>query len=178
MWLCIRNLTKDYDTNLNLPVETDELEQILGDCEWIIIDHENTLSLGEYHSIREVNEFLLECQDMWDVDDDTLSILSRTYLYEEVMEMVRAESFTIINFTAETSGWNYGHGGDIYNEDTLGRVMHDYGMIFDWERKYPITEEMEDDIQWENLWTTAVCTGWRTVSYKDNDYIVHRQECE
>ena len=168
MNIWVRNLTTDYDKKLLLPMDIEELEHELSDGEYIIIDYDEGLRPYEYSSITELNIFLSEyCND-----EVELAILSKAFLYDEVLEMVKNESYSIINFTAETMHW--GCGKDIYNEDSLGRVLHDYGVIFDWERKYPITEEMEDDIQWENLWRTAECNGWQTVTYKDNDYIVHR----
>ena len=166
----VRNLTTDYDKKLLLPMDIEELENELSDGEYIIIDYDEGLRPYEYSSITELNILLSEyCND-----EVELAILSKAFLYDEVLEMVKNESYLIINFTAETMHW--GCGKDVHNEDSLGRVLHDYGVIFDWERKYPITEEMEDDIQWENLWRTAECNGWQTVTYKDNDYIVHRQE--
>ena len=170
MRIVIRNLTRDNDKELILPMDINALEKELRNDEYIIIDYYGAVHPDEYSSITELNEFLLEYGDI----KEELAILSATYYYEEVLEMVRKGSYRIIDFTAETMNW--GCGKDIHNEDSLGRVMHEHGLRFDWERKYPIAEEMEDDIQWENLWTTAECTGWRTVRYKDNYYIVHRQE--
>ena len=168
MRICVRNLTRDYDKELILPMDVGELEKELRNDEYIIIDYYGALHPDEYSSIMELNAFLFEYGEK----KEDLAILSETYFYEEVLEMVRNETYSIINFTAETMNW--GAGKDIHNDDSKGRVMHNYGMIFDWELKYPITEEMEDDIQWENLWTTAECTGWRTVRYRGSDYIVHR----
>lgn len=174
MKIWVRNLTKNLEKSLTLPMDGEELKKVLGKDEWIILDSESALRPDEMDSITELNDFLNECKELG-VCDDVLGILSVPFLYCEVMEMIRAESWTIINFDNETGTWDYGNGGNFWDDSDKGRVLHDCEYVqFDWERKYPIVEEMEDDIEWENLWTTAQCLGWREVTYKGYHYLVHR----
>lgn len=175
MEIVLRNLTNDQDMNLHLPMGERTLENILvPGHEYIIVDHDRTLNVSEYDSIREVNDFLLSCKDDYATDENTLEILSSNFLYGEVLEMVREGSFFLINFTEATEGWNFGNGGDINSEEDKGRILHENGMRFDWEKEHPITKEMEDYIKWDCLWNTAESNGWVSFSHKGNDYLVHR----
>jgi len=173
MRVWIRNLTRNYDKELILPVHEDTLQNELKDGEYIIIDYDvKVLSPGQYDSIDELNNFLLECKEDG-IEEETIGILSRVLLYHEVMEHIRNGNYTIVDFDAETSGWNCGSGGNFWNDDEKGRVLHDLGYCcFNWEREFPIVEEMEDDIAWENLWTDASCSGWHEVRFNDGCYLV------
>ena len=64
MRVWIRNLTRNYDKELILPVHEDTLQNELKDGEYIIIDYDvKVLSPGQYDSIDELNNFLLECKE-------------------------------------------------------------------------------------------------------------------
>lgn len=168
----VRNLTKNYDKELILPVHEDTLKSELRDGEYIIIDYDaKVLSPGQYDSIDELNNFLLECKEDG-INEETLGILSRVLLYNEVIEHVRNESYCIVDFNGETSGWNCGRGGDITSDFDKGLCLFESGYYnpFDFEYK----EEMENWIDWESVWINATCEGWHEVSMNGNDYLVHR----
>ena len=113
MKVWIRNLTKDYDKELNLPMTEEKLDEILNpNDEYIIIDYDaKVLSPGQYDSIDELNEFLNECKE-YEIEEWELGVLSRVLLYHEVIEHIQNGSFIIFDFDMITSGWNCGRGGD------------------------------------------------------------------
>ena len=175
MRFMLRNITRNEDFELDLPMSPVELyDQLDKQCEYIIIDSE-LQNVSEYTSITELNRFMLDCVQVYSTDEDTLKLLCSVCIYDEVVDMVKNSSYFLINFTEETSEWNYGNGGDIHNADEKGRVLHQYGMQFDWEKRHPITEEMMDDIQWENLWNMAESLGWAEVRYNGKYYLLGGQ---
>lgn len=173
MRVWIRNLTKDIDTELVLPMTEEELDKRLNpNDEYIIIDYDaKVLSPGQYDSIDELNNFLLECKEDG-IDEETLGILSRVLLYNEVIEHVRNGNYYIVDFNGETSGWNCGRGGDITSDFDKGLCLFESGYYnpFDFEYK----EEMENWIDWESVWINATCEGWHEVIMNGNDYLVRR----
>lgn len=173
--IVVRDLTVDRDFMVFLPMSESRFNDNFNkEHEYIIIDRNDILKPGEYDSIEEMNNFLIECQERG-INNDTLQILSATYLYDEVREMVRNENYVIVDFTSETSTWNYGQGGDYWSENDKGLLLHtlDY-MRFDWEKEFKIPKEAEDDIEWENLWCAAESCGWRTVIINYHAYLVCR----
>ena len=171
MRVWIRNLTKDIDKEIELPVEEKELDKILNpNDEYIIIDYDaKVLSPGQYDSIDELNNFLLECKEDG-IEEETLGILSRVLLYNEVIEHVRNGNYTIVDFDDITSGWNYGYGGDFTSDYDKGLALHEYGYPLPFEGLYD--ESMEDWIEWDKLWTDASCSGWHEVIFNDGCYLV------
>ena len=174
MRVWIRNLTKDIDTELVLPMTEEELDKRLNpNDEYIIIDYDaKVLSPGQYDSIDELNNFLTWCEEEYQISEETLGILSRVLLYHEVIEHVKNLDYIIVDFNAETNGWNCGRGGDITSDFDKGLCLFESGYYnpFDFEYK----EEMENWIDWESVWINATCEGWCKVSMNGNDYLVHR----
>jgi hypothetical protein len=168
MEITIRNITKDTmvdfnnDYAINLPMDEEKLRELLGDDEWIIIDS----PVGEeLTNITELNELLME------IDFKDLMILSKTYLYNEIKEMVEnGNEYTIIDFDAVTANWGSGNGVP-ETEEYKGFVLFDQGYA---NLPFEHTEEMEDYIRWETVWTTAECENWREVRYNGNLYLVKR----
>ena len=117
MRVWVRNLTKDIDKEIILPITEEELDKELHpNDEYIIIDYDaKVLSPGQYDSIDELNEFLTECKEDG-IEEETLGILSRVLLYNEVIEHVRKGKYIIVDFNAETAHWNCGRGGDFHND--------------------------------------------------------------
>ena len=126
----------------------------------------------EVDSIDELNEFLLECKADG-VNEEILGVLSRVFLYNEVIEHVRKESYRIVDFDAETSSWNCGYGGDITNDYDKGMAVFDFGFYnpFDFE----MNEDIYDWIDWENVWVNATTEGWSEVTFNDRGYLVCRR---
>lgn len=170
MNIWVRNLTKNYDKELILPVHEDTLKSELKDGEYIIIDYDaKVLSPGQYDSIDELNSFLLECKE-YKIEEWELGILSRVLLYHEVIERIQNGSFTILDFDVITSGWNCGDGGDFTSDHDKGLALHEYGYPLPFEGLYD--ESMEDWIEWENLWIDATCSGWHEVVIDDHCFLV------
>lgn len=175
MFITIRDLTNFYnpsykgDKTISLP--TDLTNVLKPNHEYMITDHDYTMRPDEYSDIKELNDFLYDCKNMYYVDDATLSLLSKTYTYEEVIAAVRNESFTILNFNKHTEQWCCNQGGDYSNPDDLGLCLFDagYGHL-----PFEYKEEMEDYIKWEYVWTDAECRGWRKVITSDGTcYLIH-----
>lgn len=168
MEITIRNITKDTmvdfdnDRTIQLPMNEDRLQELLGKDEWIIIDS----PIGEeLTNIIELNKLLTE------IDYDALMILSETYLYNEIKEMVeKGNEYTIIDFDSETADW-YNGSGVMGTEEEYGMVLFHNGYV---SFPFEYTEEMEDYVKWEALWTTAECEGWREVRHNEKLYLVTR----
>lgn len=173
MRVWIRNLTKNIDKELILPMTEEELNKALNsNDEYIIIDYDaKVLVPGQYDSIDELNEFLNECKEEG-IDEETLGVLSRVLLYNEVIEHVRNGNYCIVDFNGETSGWDCGRGGDITSDFDKGLCLFESGYYNPFEFEYK--EEMENWIDWESVWINANCEGWYQVSLNGNDYLVHR----
>lgn len=94
MQITARNLTKDIDKTLLMPMSESKLVEILGKDEWIIVDS----PIGdEFTSIHKLNMLL---QNM---DEETVFILSKGFYIEEIFEMAENQNFVIINFNDETA---------------------------------------------------------------------------
>lgn len=170
MKVIIRDITIHVEKEINLPV--DNIYNFINkEHEYIIVGNDPILDIREYDSIIEINDFLIECQKN-DISTETLSILSRIYTAKEVMQIIRSNQYIIVNFTEETKTWNYNTGGDIHDDDDKGRLLHDYGMSFSWEKTTKITQEMMDDIRWGKLWEEAESIGWESVRCYSNDYLI------
>ena len=174
MKIWIRNLTKEIDSELNLPMSEEDLDKRLNpNDEHIIIGYDaKVLSPGQYDSIDELNDFLMECQEDG-IEEETLGILSRVLLYHEVMEHVRNGNYTIVDFDAETSGWKCGRGGDITSDFDKGMCLFDSGYYNPFEFK--MNEDIHDWIDWENVWVNATTEGWQEVKFNDGCYLVCRR---
>lgn len=166
MWVILRDITYDKDIIKELPVADLQLED---GHEYIIVDCEEGLEPGEFDSITELNDFLKYCADN-DISEETLSILSKAYLYNEIVESVMNDNYTIINFTDETAEWNYGNGGN-NNDDDIGRCLWECGYYY---IPFTITEEMIDWIDWSRVWIDASCQGWTEINYEGSLYLVRR----
>lgn len=167
----IRNITKDTEMCLSLPLKEKELNDKLDrNCEYIIIDSEIP-NVDEYESVHVVNRFLLSCVENG-INLEDIKILSATYLFSEVMKMVIDESYTIVDFDMETSDWNSGYGGNFTNGTDKGMCLFDghYYNPFGFE----MSEEIYDWIDWDSVWTNANCEGWREVTVNEKHYLVKR----
>ena len=171
MKVWIRNLTKDKDVEIILPMDEDVLDSILDpNDEYIILDSE-ILNVGQYESIDVLNAFLCICKDSR-IPMEELEVLSKVMLYHEVMEAVENETYWLIDFDVETAHWNCGHGGDITSHADKGMCLYDSGLY----NPFPceVKEEMYDWINWEYVWINANCEGWQTVTVNGHGYLVHR----
>lgn len=163
MEITIRNITRDTmvdfdnDHTITLPMDEEKLRNMLGNDEWIIIDS----PVGdEFTSILQLNAIL-------DIhSEETIRILSRSYLLNEIME----SDFIIINFDEETKEYNNGNG--VCADDWWkGYILHDFG----YERfPFEYKPEMENYLKFEQLWYTAESEGWCDVRYNGNTYLVKK----
>ena len=161
MWIVIRDLTLDKDIEMDLPTEL----YLNPEHEYIIVDHDNTLEPNEYTNIKELNDFLLECKKN-DISDETLKILSASYLFEEVIYKIKKEDFTIVDFDFVTAMW---FSPNINSDREKGLVLFEEGYM---QLPFEFTREMEDWIRWENLWDQAESEGWRVVKLNGYNYLV------
>lgn len=167
VWL--ENLTGWEHERIYLPVSN--VNDILKpNCEYIITDCQ-ILNPDELDSIHELNDFLNGCEENG-IDEETLMILSATYLYHEVIEMVVDGTYTIVDFDGETAHWNCGRGGDFTNAHDKGMCVHEYGYYnpFDFE----MTDDIHDWIDWESVWRNAETEDWREVCVNGKHYLVHK----
>ena len=171
MRIWIRNLTKEKDFSVNLPMKETELDKALNPNEEYIIIESDVLDVGQYDSIDELNEFLTECKEEG-IDEETLGVLSRVLLYNEVIEHVRNGSYCVVDFNGETSNWNCGRGGDITSDYDKGMCLFDSGYYNPFE--FEMNDDIHDWIDWESVWVSATTEGWHEVSLNGNDYLVHR----
>lgn len=170
MEITIRNITKDTmldfnnDHTINLPMEEGKLKALLGDDEWIIVDS----PIGEeLTNITKLNEIVKGYNEIFPNGDEMLEMLCKTYLLSEIEDPC---DITVIDFNAETKTWGYGNGAP-FTDEYKGLLLHSLGLM---ELPFPYTEEMEDWINWEQLWFQAKTEGWRKVYYNGNYYLVRR----
>lgn len=167
----VRNLTKDKDMAINLPMKEEKLDEIINpNDEYIIIDSE-ILEVGEYDSIDELNEFLFDCKENG-ISLYDLEILSKIMYYKEVIESVNNGTYTIINFDEETSDWCFGHGGDITSDFDKGMCLFDSGYYNPFNFK--MTDAIHCWIDWESVWRNASTEGWQSVRVNGTGYLVHK----
>lgn len=171
MKVWIRNLTKDEDLEINLPVTEEKLDKLLDPNDEYIILQSEILDVGEYDSIDELNEFLQECEDSGNIK--TLEILSATYLYHEVREMM-TKGYTIVNFDTITEDWYGGSGGNFTNAAHKGMCLYDSGFYNPFH--FEMNDEIYDWIDWDSVWINAETVGWREVNLNGEHYLVHKGE--
>lgn len=161
----IRDLTVDNDFCLLLPMQEYALEEKLNrNHEYIIIDI--TLNCGEYENIYELNRILIEW-DQCGIDNDTIEILQHVFTWNEMVEHIENDWYAIVDLDAETSSCVCSNG------EKKGLCLHELGyMQLPFEDKY--SKEMEDWIDWEQLWTEAECNGWVEVNINYHTYLVYR----
>jgi hypothetical protein len=171
MKVWIRNLTKDTEMELELPMEEQELDKAINPKdEYIIIDSE-VLEVGEYNSIDELNDFLVGCRQNG-ISEEELEVLSKAMFYHEIIEAVRERSYCIIDFDAETSDWCFGHGGDITSDFDKGMCLFDSGFYNPFQFK--MTDAIHVWIDWAAVWRDAETSGWMMARVNNNGYLVHK----
>ena len=170
----IRNITKNNDIELELPISERDLSIFLNkNDEYIIVDYDlKSLDLPEYCNIHELNEFLLDCREK-SISDTILGILGSACTYQEVREIIEKNTYCIINFSEETAAWNNGSGGDFHDDYDKGILVHEHGVRFEFESEYPIVEKMRNYIQWVQLWYIAESKNWEAVTYNNVNYLLY-----
>lgn len=168
MNLTVRDITINKDFQIVLPVDDLSVyEDFRPDHEYIIIEHDNIIVPGEFCSIQEINEILQVAAKRFSMQD--LMIMSKTYLYEEVKQIIENGECAIIDFDSETCGWNFGNGGN-HTEEDYGRCLYEQGYNFLPEL---VPEGLMDYIEWEANWNSAETSNWRAVLIDNNAYLVN-----
>ena len=169
----VRNLSlRDTERSICLPTLPEALWSILDKNHEYIIMESETLSVDEFESIEALNNFLLKCVELG-VTKETLEILSATFLYNEIKEMVEKEELpTIIDFDAETANWRCGDGGDFTSAFDKGMCLFDSGFYNPF--KFEMNDDIYDWIDWESVWINAETEGWRSVRVNRTGYLIHR----
>ena len=171
MRVWIRNLTKQEELELKLPMKTTELDEALHPDDEYIITESEVLDVGQYDSIDELNEFLTFCQEEG-ITETELQVFSTIFTYHELIDNIKNGNGVIIDFDEETSDWNGGCGGDITSEEDKGMCLFDSGYYDPFN--FEMTEDIYDWIDWTSVWTNATCEGWAEVRVNNNGYLVHR----
>lgn len=157
----IRDLTSGAEFPIILP---DTEGKLLQNHEYIILD--GVIDCGEF-AIRELDNFL---KNNPQVELDDILILQKAYLWSEIVEAIENGSYTILNFTEETSEWNGGLGG-IPSDENLGLLMYELGFN---ELPCEVPSDLIDYINWEANWVSLQYSGgWTEVNYNQETYIVH-----
>lgn len=174
----VRNLTKDKDYEIELPLSEKQLDIKLNpNDEYIIIDSE-VFDIGEYESIDELNKFLIDCKEK-EISIRELEILSHVFLYHEIIEKVKDKNYIIVDFEEATKGWNYGNGGDIWNAYDKGMCLYDTfvkGKRAYNPFKFYVTANIYEWIDWESVWRNATTEGWEAISLDGYEYLVCRYD--
>lgn len=169
MNLILRDITIDKDFRVTLPVEdVSKIPGMIPGHEYIVVENNNVLRIGELCSIDEANEVLQQAEDKGFSLQD-LMILSSAFLYEEVKEIVENGNIQIYDFDGETSTWNFGNGGNHDPED-YGRFLYEQIGYNSYGCRIP--EQLLDHIEWESNWNAAEAEGFQDVRINNNTFIV------
>lgn len=160
VWFAMRDITIDRDFNIVLPKENLE-EKINTEHEYIICDCD--FDISEMENIFEVNKLLLKWKEK-QVNITDIFILQKTMFWNELVEAIENESYTIVD-TSEADEWA------ISGESMYGYLLHHNGYYM---LPFEYNEDMEDYIDWEQLWVNATCEGWDEVRLDNETYLVHR----
>lgn len=167
MEITLKDITAGKYVTLTLPQENSEnIRGIETDHEYITADTDGTLPPEEYTSIQEYNDILLAAENPYSKEE--LMVLSKTYLLNEIREIVQDGGKQIFDFDAATADWNCGNGAPHSDED-MGRYLYQEGYNF---LPAAIPEELEDYIRWEQNWFSAESAGARKVLMDNHLYII------
>lgn len=101
MRVWIRNLTKDTELEIELPMPEEKLDEVLHpNDEYLIIDC-RTIDVEQYDSIDELNEFLTFCQENG-ITETELQVFSKVFTYHELIDNIKNGTGVIIDFDEET----------------------------------------------------------------------------
>jgi len=165
--LTIANGAADVCADISGDVMTLQLNP---DHEYMVVDHDSTLDPSEFDPIETVREVLRAAKEA-DLTEENLKVLSKTYLFSEIVEFAKYgfEDIEILDFDAITNNWNNGHGV-CATEDNLGRVMYEEIGFNGFGCEIP--EQLVDHIDFSANWHTAESDGYRHVRVKCRDFIV------
>lgn len=156
---------------LQLPMESTTLEKVFTEIigqnqEHIILDYNAPFEISEYENIFALNEFVETVNDAG-LDNDTIKALfAIADSKEEAINAIENCCYSIVDVDAVSEGWAISYGDELF-----GRVLHEegYNNLF----KNPIPEEMEDYIDWEQIYCClSVNDGWQAVTINNNTYLV------
>lgn len=161
----IFNYTSRTVKNAVFPMADEELSKLMAEGEVMVDGCAEVRITGEFGvSLKEFNEAVKKFEEIG-ITEDELKILSKTYLFNEIVE--RAENRLIIDFDDETSTWS---SSDFYSESDKGRVLYDADIA-----KFPVAvpKELEEYMDFAKLWyDNEVNMGLRCVIHDGTHYIV------
>ena len=110
-------------------------------------------------SLREFNSLAMKIQEEG-ITKKGLRILSETYLYQEIADMVEAgEMPQIIDFQEETSSWS---SSDFYDERDKGLLLYSLGLL---SFPAPVPEALKEYMDYAALYRDeSINSGFREVS--------------
>ena len=156
---------------LQLPMESTTLEKVFTEIigqnqEQINLDYNAPFEISEYENIFALNEFVETVNDA-ELDNDTIKALfAIADSKEEAINAIENGCYSIVDVDAVSEGWVISYGDELF-----GRVLNEegYNNLF----KNPIPEEMEDYIDWEQIYCClSVNDGWQAVTINNNTYLV------
>ncbi len=161
----IFNYTNHSTFNAVFPMTDEKLSELMAKGEVMVDGCAEVAITGEIGvSLKEFNEAVKKFEEIG-ITVDELKILSKTYLFNEIVE--RAENRLIIDFDDETSTWS---SSDFYSESDKGRVLYDADIA---KFPVPVPKELEEYMDFAKLWRdNEVNMGLRCVIHDGTHYIV------
>lgn len=162
------NYTTQEAGRLIFPLTSEKIDENKYAGQEIMIDGCEYFSfLGVGKNIEEFQNFV-EVINESGTSEEGLKILSKTYLPEEIYEILKdGDSFVIVDFDQETYGWS---AASIISDDDKGRVLYECGYtVFPVE----VPEELEDYMDYAALWRDAsIGKDIRVVNVDGSGYLV------
>ena len=162
MELYVRNLTKNKELTLVIPMPSEKLDSILGADEFIILDSDKLGNyIGELANIKEINNIMNDIDDL-----DTFELLC-TALYDikEAYKVYINGDYSIIDFDSETSV--YDNTWNFFSENDKGRLLYELGFK---ALPFEIDDDYLDWIDFTGLYNEAVTGG--NFYEVDNRYMI------
>ena len=154
------NYTKQEGFEATFPMTEDEIAKLNSTGEVMV-------EIPGYEvgvNLTTMNEFVKMLEENG-VDEKSYNILSKAYLFNEIKERLeKGESFSIIDFGAETSNWM---SASFYDESDKGRLLYELELA-----KFPVEvpEELVEYMDYAMLWRNeSINQGIREV---DGNYLV------
>ncbi len=164
----IYNYTNGETYYKSFPMSDDELDKLMKSGE-VMVDACGNFNFGTDFgsSVPQFNEAIKQFEEKG-IQELDLSILSKTYLFNEIVEGI--DNMLIIDFDAETESWA---SSDFYSDDDKGRTLYLGGYA-----GFPVSvpEPLEPYMDYGALWRDSeINMGLRCVTNNEGHYIVSLQ---
>lgn len=162
----IYNYTTGTSFNAHFPMGEKRIKQIMSQGE-VMVDECQNLSLPELGmNIKEFNR-LINLFNENDITKEQISILSETYLLNEITEFVENETdIHIIDFDEATKSWS---SSDFWSEYDKGLVLYNEGFSFPTEVPAALVDYMDYALLWRDC---SINNSIREVSKDNHHYLI------